>query len=128
MCLRSVKTGSSGHADTRSPRTLDHGNLIGLVSSYTKADGTTSEMSDVWFTKDGATQQVHGTTREAAPQLGDLLAQPEANLLGGATAHTATAATAATTAASTDAVNHDVLSAAYKKLHDDDQNGAVPLI
>ena len=107
---------------------VDHGNLIGLVSSYTKSDGSTHEMSDVWFTKDGATQQMTGTTREAAPQLGDLLAHPEAHLLGGGTAPIATSVTAATTAASTDTVNHDVLSAAYKKLHDDDQNSAAPLI
>ncbi len=28
---------------------VDNGNLLGLVSSYTKTDGTKSEMVDAWF-------------------------------------------------------------------------------
>lgn len=28
---------------------VDNGNLLGLVSSYTKTDGTINEMADVWF-------------------------------------------------------------------------------
>ena len=106
---------------------VDHGNVLGLVSSFTKSDGTSHEMTDVWFAKDGSQHTATNATA-ATPHLGDLLAQPEANLLGGATASTATAVTAATTAAATDTVNHDVMSAAYKKLHEDDQNGAAPLI
>jgi hypothetical protein len=29
--------------------TVDHGNIIGLISSYTMVDGTTRQMADVWF-------------------------------------------------------------------------------
>jgi trimeric autotransporter adhesin len=29
--------------------TVDNGNLVGLVSGYTKADGSTGQMADVWF-------------------------------------------------------------------------------
>ncbi|RZL09344.1 MAG: hypothetical protein EOP40_10175 [Rubrivivax sp.] len=31
---------------------MDNGNLLGLVSSYTKVDGSTHEMADVWFHRD----------------------------------------------------------------------------
>jgi len=30
----------------------DNGNLLGLVSSYTRADGSTRAMADVWFVRD----------------------------------------------------------------------------
>jgi hypothetical protein len=29
--------------------TVDHGNIIGLISTYTTVDGTTRQMADVWF-------------------------------------------------------------------------------
>jgi hypothetical protein len=51
----------------------DNGNLLGLVGSYGRADGTQGAMVDVWFAKDQAT----------TPSLGDLLAAPGEALLGG---------------------------------------------
>jgi hypothetical protein len=48
---------------------MDEGNLLGLVGSYTKADGSEHEMIDVWFAKDGA-------AAEAPPPIGELLAAP----------------------------------------------------
>ena len=31
---------------------IDNGNVIGLSGHYTKADGSTAAMADVWFAKD----------------------------------------------------------------------------
>jgi len=53
---------------------VDHGNLLGLVSSYTGADGTQHAMADVWFAKDS-------TVQAAAPRLDELLVAPAAELL-----------------------------------------------
>jgi hypothetical protein len=53
---------------------VDNGNLLGLVSSYTGADGTQHAMADVWFAKDISVQA-------AAPRLDELLAAPAAELL-----------------------------------------------
>jgi len=50
---------------------VDNGNLQGLVSSYTTADGKHHEMADVWFAK----------AQAAPPALGDLLAAPSADLM-----------------------------------------------
>jgi hypothetical protein len=50
---------------------MDNGNLLGLVGSYTTADGSDRAMVDVWFAK-GAQQ----------PALGDLLTAAPAELLG----------------------------------------------
>jgi trimeric autotransporter adhesin len=52
---------------------VDKGNLVGLVSNWTKADGTQHEMADVWFGKE-------------RPPLTELLAAPTAELLAGAPA------------------------------------------
>jgi hypothetical protein len=49
---------------------LNNGNLLGMTSSYTGADGSQHAMADVWFAK------------QAAPELGDLLAAPAADVLG----------------------------------------------
>jgi hypothetical protein len=61
----------------------DHGNLLGLTSSYTTADGATHAMADVWFAKDTAS-----TAAAAAPALSDLLSQPGGDLLPGQDANT----------------------------------------
>jgi hypothetical protein len=61
---------------------VDNGNLQGLVSSYTTADGAHHEMADVWFTKAQAA---------APPNLHDLLAAPAADLLPDTGAPAATA-------------------------------------
>uniref|UniRef100_UPI0037BEF987 hypothetical protein n=1 Tax=Ideonella sp. TaxID=1929293 RepID=UPI0037BEF987 len=50
---------------------VDNGNLLGLVSDYTTADGATHAMADVWFAKGEA----------PAPALGELLAAPAEGLL-----------------------------------------------
>jgi len=69
---------------------MGHGNLTGLLSTFTRADGSQHEMADVWFGKDKA---------PAAPTAADLLVAPAADLLaspvasaGTATAHAATEA------------------------------------
>jgi hypothetical protein len=53
---------------------VDHGNLLGLVSSFTLADGSQHQLADVWFAKE----------KVATPpiQLDDLLAAPTAALPG----------------------------------------------
>ena len=53
---------------------VDHGNLLGMVSNYTTADGKQHDMADVWFAKDKA---------GSAPALGDLLADGSHDLLAG---------------------------------------------
>ena len=74
---------------------IQNGNLIGLVSSFTKSDGSQHALADVWFAKDVAPQQAD----KAAPAtLGDLLAAPSAELLPAGTS-TATAGGAAATPA-----------------------------
>ena len=62
----------------------DHGNLLGLTSSYTTTDGASHDMADVWFAKDTTSD---GATH-AAPNLHELLAGPSVDLLG---SHPATA-------------------------------------
>jgi hypothetical protein len=52
---------------------VDHGNAVGLVSSYTTADGQSHEMADVWFARQ----------MDAAPALDDVLSAPAGDLLGG---------------------------------------------
>jgi hypothetical protein len=69
---------------------LNNGNFVGLVSSYTTADGHSHEMADVWFAKDAKT-----TTPAATPHLHELLAAPQADLLG--SQHASTQAVAAST-------------------------------
>jgi len=59
----------------------DNGNLVGLVSSYTTADGAKHDMADVWFTKDVQPQKPHDD-KEASVSLHDVLAPPTAPLLG----------------------------------------------
>jgi hypothetical protein len=64
---------------------VDNGNLLGLVSSYTTADGSQHAMADVWFSK------------EAAPALNELLAAAPTEVLPGAPASAAPAAHQAST-------------------------------
>jgi hypothetical protein len=84
--------------------TTNNGNLLGLTSSYTTADGTSHDMADVWFAKAPAATAA-GTaaaaTTAATPALHELLAAPATDLLPGHTtdaATTPTTGTAATTA------------------------------
>jgi len=51
---------------------VDHGNVLGLTSSYTTADGAKHDMADVWFAKETA-PQVH---------IDDLLTAPSADVMG----------------------------------------------
>jgi len=115
--------GLAGHA-------TDHGNLLGLTSSYTTADGATHAMADVWFAKDGtastsasaAAASSHEST--STPSLGDLLAAPATELLpGGEPAHVARVHTA--DHAST-ALAHGLLDA--RRLDDDEAGRHAPLI
>ena len=95
---------------------VDNGNLLGLVSSYTGADGTHHAMADVWFAKD----VVPGAA--AAPPLHELLAGPVTDLLPGAPA-----AAAPTSAASTGPVSTAMVSVDRSLLPVDD-NKTQPLI
>jgi hypothetical protein len=113
--------GLAGHA-------TDHGNLLGLTSSYTTADGATHAMADVWFAKDAssgassAAAAPHDTS--PTPSLGDLLAAPATELLpGGEQAHVAPVH--AIDHAST-ALVHGLLDA--RRLDDDEPGRHAPLI
>jgi hypothetical protein len=50
---------------------VDNGNLLGLVGSYTSADGSSHDMADVWFAKQA----------DMAPTAAELLAGPAPDLL-----------------------------------------------
>ena len=80
--------------------TVNNGNLLGLTSSYTTADGASHAMADVWFAKDTAASASAAATAAApaTPALGELLAAPTANLLAG---HAADGAVVASTSTST---------------------------
>ena len=87
---------------------VDHGNLIGLISSYTTTDGKEHQMADVWFAKD---VQPQSTETKATVSLTDVLAPATAAVPGtehvdqakAADAASSTAAVAATTDAATTA-------------------------
>ena len=85
----------------------DQGNLLGLTSSYTLADGSSRDMADVWFAKQTSAEAgaATGSTAAATPQvqLGELLAEAPTDLLGEIAGEdaVAAAATAAPTAAAT---------------------------
>jgi hypothetical protein len=64
---------------------LNNGNLLGMVSSYTSADGSEHAMADVWFAKQAA---------QPALSTEDLLAGPAPELPGGAGAAAAAPAPA----------------------------------
>ena len=58
----------------------DHGNLIGLVSSFTTTDGKNHDLADVWFAKDVKPQTAHDDKTSLA--LNDVLAPASNPLLG----------------------------------------------
>jgi hypothetical protein len=87
----------------------DNGNLLGLVGSYSKEDGSQHQMVDVWFAKD----------RGTAPQLADLLSDAPGQQLPGAE----TSVAASTTASAAPAALH------FKRSLDEElMRGEVPLI
>jgi len=115
--------GLAGHA-------TDHGNLLGLTSSYTTADGSTHAMADVWFAKDSTSSDPSSSVTSsqppvAAPSLGDLLAAPASDVLpGGEKAHISPVH--ATAHASSSMHGHPWLEA--RRLDDDEAQGHAPLI
>jgi hypothetical protein len=103
-----------------------NGNIIGLTSSYTTADGAQHQMADVWFTKE--TTAATTLTTASTPALSDLLAAPATDLLPG---HTTDAATSTGAHAATYA--HDAHASALhgltaNHLLDDEHTRANPLI
>ena len=95
---------------------VDNGNLLGLVSSYTKSDGSQHLMADVWVAKDTA------PAGEATVSLGELLAAPSSDLLAPAGGG---AAPAHGTPAASQAMTHAVID---RRLQDDELNRPLPLI
>ncbi len=76
----------------------DHGNSVGLTSSYTTASGATHEMADVNLTKTDTTTttttvSTTTTTTTTVPHLSDLLAAPATDLLPGHVEHAAVSTT-----------------------------------
>ncbi|KNZ31087.1 MAG: hypothetical protein AD742_19190 [Methylibium sp. NZG] len=90
---------------------VDNGNLLGLTSSYTTADGAQHAMADVWFAK------------EPAPALGDLLVAPTAEVLPGAPLDADTTRTAA----AVPAAHHNTMPI-DRQLFKDDESKNNPLI
>ena len=98
---------------------VNNGNAVALVSSYKTADGSSHEMADVWFAKDKA------PAKTDVPHISELLAAPQANLLGN-DSHASTQPVAAAGAAVAAVVHHGAHIASLKGLLDDDRQ--VPLI
>jgi hypothetical protein len=94
---------------------VDHGNLLGLTSSYTTTDGTKHDVADVWFAKD--VQPATSAHEQTTVKLADLLAPATTDVLP-----SAPAAVTPTTPTSVQIVTID------KSLLPDDQNKAPPLI
>ena len=131
----------------RSSATVDHGNLVGLISGYKTADGVTHQMGDVWFAKasDGtadAATDATGSAARAHLAAEDLLAAPSASttaLLSDA-AHTAAAAAASSTTVAPGAaagaapeetaatVHHAAMAALQATARRLEEDGAVPLL
>ena len=96
---------------------VDHGNLLGLVSSYKTGDGAHHAMADVWFAKDAS----HPAPLPVA--LGDVLAAPTADVLPVAPGHVVPATHVADASAggmSAMLVNHQMLK--------EDEHKNLPLI
>jgi hypothetical protein len=53
----------------KSSNVEDHGNLIGLVSSYTTADSNIHVLADVWFQMDARVQLLEVQLPDAQPAL-----------------------------------------------------------
>ena len=90
----------------------DHGNLLGLVSSVTMADGSQHQMADVWFGKAAAASP--------AVHLDELLAGPPSELLA--------SAAAAVPVVHAAAVDHAAVSAEQQRLLVDEAHRNGPLI
>jgi hypothetical protein len=128
---------------------VNHGNLVGLVGSYTTTDGKTHELADVWFSKagsgnsdagssaaagassssSGSDAHAHATAGDAKLGLHDVLAGPSADLMGGTGGSGASHAATATSTA-LHPVDHHVASTALSPLHNllDEQHKHGPLI
>ncbi|HET6789494.1 MAG TPA: hypothetical protein VFH49_16130, partial [Aquabacterium sp.] len=60
---------------------VDHGNLLGLVSSYTRTDGSTRDMADVWFRRDmGADADEASAAGPLTVTQADVLVDPGQNI------------------------------------------------
>ena len=122
---------------------VDHGNLVGMVGSYTTTDGQTHELADVWFSKadggssDTATGASSSSTSgngaqdagDAKLSLHDVLAGPTADVLG-AGAAPGSSSHATTAAVHPAAVDHHALSTSVSPLQSllDEQHKHGPLI
>ena len=95
--------------DFSKTHTVSNGNLVGMASSYTSADGSQHAVADVWFAK-------QTPAAAPAPALGELLAGPAHDVLGdgGDAAHNRVTHGAAAAAAP------GVMSAAARNAADDE--------
>jgi hypothetical protein len=110
--------------NAKSSATVDHGNVIGLISGYKTADGVTHQMGDVWFSKSGDDQKAH-------PSAADVLAAPSAPVLPEA-AHGGAATTALSTATTPDdgaRVHHAAMAALHAAMRKaGEEDGSAPLL
>jgi hypothetical protein len=95
---------------------VDHGNLLGLVSSVTMSAGSQHQMADVWFAKEKLSTPT--------VQLNELLAAPAGEVLAHDAAHPATAVASAPAAH----LPNPALSAEQHRLLAEDAQRNGPLI
>jgi hypothetical protein len=93
---------------------VDHGNLQGLVGTWTGTDGTKHEAADVWFTK--------ASTTNAPPKLGDLLAEAPAEMLGSAPGGGTVPPAPAPAHAAKDETHATTIMLPHRKPEDDTRN------
>jgi hypothetical protein len=99
---------------------INNGNLIGLTSGYTKSDGSTAAMADVWFAKDQTNK----------PTAADVLAPAQGSVpLPAATPGVDEPSTVKGGGAPPPLNPHEALMInPHRRLHDDDDSFKPPLI
>jgi hypothetical protein len=70
---------TSLNLDVQTDGSVDHGNIIGLTSSYTTADGGQHAAADVWF-KQGMSAQVSGMAQALSAFASDTAEAPRGGL------------------------------------------------
>jgi hypothetical protein len=96
---------------------VDHGNVLGLTSSYTTADGQQHDMADVWFAKDLGTQVT----------LDDVVTAPTSDVISlGDTATATVVASVGVTTSQTSSADYAALALTKTSLVDEER--MLPLI
>ena len=95
---------------------VDHGNVLGLTSSYTTVDGQQHDMADVWFAKDLGTQVT----------LDDVVTAPTSDVISLGDTAAVTATSVSVTTSQTSSADYAALALTKTSLVDEER--MLPLI